>query len=653
MPEVTYQNSYDNFLNKNTLKDLNDWTTSSTNNLTTLVDGAIQLDQTGIPVIGANEEIKSSNFSPWVRWWRIKGDGSAEFRNVTIAGYKLFEAIIAADWTGNYTSIWEALAAWVKRIFVRNGTYNNEPEWNLNSSWIVIQWESRDWVIVNFAENNSVHAWDARCIHITNSVTITWMTLNSYDFWTTNVQVFDTFPAVINTAKWNETDPSSLINWYDEYSDSLFVSIPHTSTRALFSTKIQSAATVSSWVATFTSAFQWIDWWTNEAICSIGLYIDNNNYAMFQSRTATWDWLRLVIVQWWVTRYNQEINTFNQYSMVKKITYDITTKDIKFWYSDWSSAWTQMGTTQNWNLWTTTYACATFSDSTSYANCDWFYIDFISLSNADHSTPRPFVEQKLIYVATSSQCVFNNLKVKNNRWICFYNWWSAWFHTVRDVLFDYTAQTDTCFSYAFYWCDWWNITWCTIDATTLPVYSNKIRFFSWVNNCIISNVRISSRVQNVIYKLGQGNSTFENCYFECQEIGLQSHVNNSTFYSNWYAPSWYFMSTNYGQLKIQNNTILLNDSYNLLNIRYTSTIFNNNLIDGWKKIYIDWYWYNQVIWNNWVSGYSTSAVNLEMIAWTNKNIVSNNVIRNNSGSYTPTITDSWSWDLVSTNILSV
>lgn len=650
MPEITYQNSYDNFLNKNTLKDLNDWTTTNVNNLSNISDGAIQLDQTGIPVIGANEEIKSSNFSPWKRGWRIKWDGSAEFRNVTIAGYKLFEAIIAADWSGNYTSIWAALADWVKRIFVRNWTYNNEPEWNLNSAWIVIQWESRDWVIVNFAENNSIHPWDARCIHITDSVTITSMTLNGYDFSTTNVQVFDTFPAVINTAKWTETDPSSLINWYDEYIDSAFVSIPHTSTRSLFSTKIQSVSSVSSWVATFTWAFQWIDAWTNEAICSIGLYIDNNNYAMFQSRTATWDFLRLVIVQWWVTRYNQEINTFSQYQYLKKITYNISTKDIKFWYYDW--AWIQMWTTQNWNLWTTTYACASFSDAVSYTNCDWFYLDFMALSSVDHTTDFPFVQQTLIYVATSNPCIFNNLKVKNNRWKCFY-WTNSWFHTARDIFFDYTAQTDVCYSFAFQWCDWWNITWCTIDATTLPIYSNKIRFFQNINNCLISNIRISSRVQNVIYKLWQWNSTFENCYFECQEIGLQSHVNNSTFYSNWYAPSWYFISTNYGQIKIQNNTIILNDSYNLLNIKFTSTIFNNNLIDWWKKIYVDWYWYNQIIWNNWVSWYTVAVVNLELAAGTNKNIVTNNVIRNNSGSFTPTITDSWAWDLVSTNILSV
>jgi len=85
--------------------------------------------------------------------FRVSMDGSLTATSATIAGYKLFEAIVAPS-GGNYTSVSAALVAGKTRIFVRNGTYTNETGWNISNDNTIITGESSDGVNITFGNTN-------------------------------------------------------------------------------------------------------------------------------------------------------------------------------------------------------------------------------------------------------------------------------------------------------------------------------------------------------------------------------------------------------------------------------------------------------------------------------------------------------------------
>ncbi len=64
-----------------------------------------------------------------------------------IAGYRLFEAVVNADGTGDYTTLEDAVTAGKTRIFVRNGTYNLSANISITANNTIITGESRDGVV--------------------------------------------------------------------------------------------------------------------------------------------------------------------------------------------------------------------------------------------------------------------------------------------------------------------------------------------------------------------------------------------------------------------------------------------------------------------------------------------------------------------------
>ena len=154
------------------------------------------------------------------------------------------------------------------------------------------------------------------------------------------IVLFDDFnDNSIDTAKWDETDPASVIA---ETSSTLQISRA-LSTQLRFVNKLQSDASITSGVAVVQSDFTWTTDSADESLMMFVLYVDDSNYATISSR-ATGGVYRLIIVDGGSTVYNLETAIAKNKSV--KITYDITSKDIKFWY--WGGAsWTQMGTTQN------------------------------------------------------------------------------------------------------------------------------------------------------------------------------------------------------------------------------------------------------------------------------------------------------------------
>lgn len=92
-------------------------------------------------------------------WWNAgdvltKTDSGAEWATAK-SWSKIYDCVVAADWTWDYTTIWDAVMAWNDFIFVRNGTYNETKAWNVysqNKARLRVEWESKTWVIINITD---------------------------------------------------------------------------------------------------------------------------------------------------------------------------------------------------------------------------------------------------------------------------------------------------------------------------------------------------------------------------------------------------------------------------------------------------------------------------------------------------------------------
>lgn len=82
--------------------------------------------------------------------------GNLVAKSATIAGYKLFEAVVGPS-NADYSSVYAAITAGKTRIFVRNGTYTNEPKWVISNANTVITGESYGGVDIQFAEDTAEH----------------------------------------------------------------------------------------------------------------------------------------------------------------------------------------------------------------------------------------------------------------------------------------------------------------------------------------------------------------------------------------------------------------------------------------------------------------------------------------------------------------
>lgn len=182
----------------------------------------------------------------------------------------------------------------------------------------------------------------------------------------------------IDTTKWTETDPASCI----AQNDTLNITNNHTA-KARFANKLQSVSTVSSSNAVAQAYINWTDPTTQEALCGMFLYKDANNYAYVGSRSSGGTY-RLLIQSGGSQVYTLDGNIAQNKDV--KITFDGTS--VKFWY--WNgSAWTQMGTTQTYNLGANCGVVLSTEDSTSFTGADVVSFDNLYLSDADYSTQYP------------------------------------------------------------------------------------------------------------------------------------------------------------------------------------------------------------------------------------------------------------------------
>lgn len=193
--------------------------------------------------------------------------------------------------------------------------------------------------------------------------------------------------STINTAIWNETDPDGVIS----QNNALNLDCEASTGRSLFYNKLQSVATITSGVACVQGNLTWTTDSTNEPQAGIFMYVDDNNYAAITTRSTPGGKYRCVInTGGGGFEYSVEPNVVKGKDV--KITYDIASKDIKFYY--WNgSAWVQMGTTQNANLGSTVYyVISGVIGTTPSEGVDPLTVDdayFFTTDTSDHYPPDP------------------------------------------------------------------------------------------------------------------------------------------------------------------------------------------------------------------------------------------------------------------------
>jgi len=151
----------------------------------------------------------------------------------------------------------------------------------------------------------------------------------------------------INTGKWSKNDSTNSITQNNE-----LIVQPNTGTtgsRTTLGSNLVSVKSVTSGIATVSANLDFnlanhnfIDLKIGQGINSMAGITNGYNTSTLYLEVYSGGSLRY--------NFNSGIVALNQ-NLKVKITYDITTKDIKFWY--WNSGWTQMGTTQNRDIGTT------------------------------------------------------------------------------------------------------------------------------------------------------------------------------------------------------------------------------------------------------------------------------------------------------------
>jgi len=189
----------------------------------------------------------------------------------------------------------------------------------------------------------------------------------------------------INTEKWNETDPNSRVA---EANNRLELANPHSAARDYFEDYLLSDLSLSLGIITAQCNLTWTTDGSSEAGGGIHLYKDDNNYAAIRSRSGGGDYgLRIYSGGEFVYSVDSEITKGKDI----KIEYDVSATTIKFFY--WNvNTWTQMGTTQTYDLGTPLFLGFTSGDGIAYNGADPVIIDNAYLVKGSYATQYPLIE---------------------------------------------------------------------------------------------------------------------------------------------------------------------------------------------------------------------------------------------------------------------
>ena len=184
----------------------------------------------------------------------------------------------------------------------------------------------------------------------------------------------------INTGKWSKNDAGNSIT-----QNNRIIMNPTLSTGDRFSGyDIRTINSATSGIVTLSANYDFNAATTNFGMIKLGSA--KNSYAGIVNQ-YNGNNFQLEIAEAGSLKYNVStgISGINQNFKVK-ITYDITTHDIKFFY--WNGSWTQMGITKNYNIGSTLKAELMdyqFGGSASFRT----YVDNLYLTEGDFETETP------------------------------------------------------------------------------------------------------------------------------------------------------------------------------------------------------------------------------------------------------------------------
>lgn len=263
--------------------------------------------------------------------------------------------------------------------------------------------------------------------------------------------------------------------------------------------------------------------------------------------------------------------------------------------------------------------------------------------------------QDLFRVNTSLYFLADNLRLSNTRGAVFHGLVTGLYATVKDCIFDYATISDSTNAKAFNTFHDSSIINCFINI------SSTTSGWELAANCQRSTFvqcRTVTTATSATFSItGMNTCVWSACYFKMVSLVLETNLDACIIENNGNAPATYFLSTNAFGVRIVNSRIILANSYDIMKISSANCQIMNNYIDGGKKVYLhnDSVTVRGIMFsnNNWVSDYSSAAMDLQVGTNASQAMVLGNVIRNNAGSPTlPTITDGGSSTLgVATNQL--
>lgn len=185
-------------------------------------------------------------------------------------------------------------------------------------------------------------------------------------------------------SKWTLTNTN---NFFSVASGELVCTRQSSASIGIWTDSVLSVVSASSDVVTARCNQSWSDEGNSTEMQHIfALYVNSSNYITTKSRFDSDENYYLQIIQGGSSVYALDSGITNGKDI--KIVYDVSSSLISFWY--WSgAAWTQMGTTQNYDIGSSVKVGFSFFNNSSVNNALNGYYDNVFLTTADFSTQYP------------------------------------------------------------------------------------------------------------------------------------------------------------------------------------------------------------------------------------------------------------------------
>lgn len=279
---MQYNEEYDQFLNKDTLGDLNKWKITNVNSDSLVSDWGIDLKQTKISTIYNKEDIKSEDYVAWYSGWIIKWNWDAEFNAGTFRWLLTSSSIAIPNATSPLFSVdtqWNVVA---------NSLRRNDFHWFTPFEWLSGYYVSNWWIWTTVVQDGwlFITSWATTWDKTTVRKSITWWTSWDYNksfrclatFWSnTNQDIF------IST--W-DLNPSSDRNfWFHLFDWALYWEV--WSWTSLWEVDLSVSVSIWSWYK--LEAILDVDLWV------VSFYVNDVLKWVSESDVPTWsswsDWL--------------------------------------------------------------------------------------------------------------------------------------------------------------------------------------------------------------------------------------------------------------------------------------------------------------------------------------------------------------------------